>query len=269
MIRNLFSSAILKSALGASALLLSTTSAHAVVSTFATFTSLNSSKNISLVNAGPSGIGATVYSTSTDTATSAGVSKVQFSFIQPGISTYINNVVADFTLNANITKPLTEVDGTFTQPVFSGTMTFLSTTAITFVGADSITQTLAAGSNLLTLNFNAKISGDEFGSTATFGASTAAHNYNITYTSDFLDFSSVINKDFSTSFTALTPALTKAVNGSLDSFRATIGGQFSSDPAPLIVSTVPEPASWALMVTGFMMLGVALRQRRSTTVAAA
>lgn len=49
------------------------------------------------------------------------------------------------------------------------------------------------------------------------------------------------------------------------------GGNLQFDNVALdapVVSGVPEPASWALMITGFGLAGTALRQRRRRTLAA-
>jgi hypothetical protein len=240
--------------------LLTSVAAHADISTFATFTSIGQAKNVSLVNSGAS-TGATLYSTSTGTATGPGTVKVRFGFLQDGLSDFVSNVVADYTLNGTIVAPATAEGSFLYQPVFSGTMSFKSTTAITLTGPLFATKTFEAGANLLTVKFNGAISGNANGSTANFNGSTGAEN-TVLFTSDFLDFSNVTERDYANTPNAITPRLSLGTNGSFNSFRASIGGSFSSDPAPVLVGTVPEPASWALMITGFMMLGAALRQSR-------
>jgi hypothetical protein len=260
MARKRSSYAFVKAAIGASAFLLTSVAAHADISTFATFTSIGQAKNVSLVNSGAS-TGATLYSTSTGTATGPGTVKVRFGFLQDGLSDFVSNVVADYTLNGTIVAPATAEGSFLYQPVFSGTMSFKSTTAITLTGPLFATKTFEAGANLLTVKFNGAISGNANGSTANFNGSTGAEN-TVLFTSDFLDFSNVTERDYANTLNAITPRLSLGTNGSFNSFRASIGGSFSSDPAPVLVGTVPEPASWALMITGFMMLGTALRQSR-------
>jgi hypothetical protein len=260
MARKRSSYAFVKAAIGASAFLLTSVAAHADISTFATFSSMGQAKNVSLVNSGAS-TGATLYSTSTGTATGPGTVKVRFGFLQDGLSDFVSNVVADYTLNGTIVAPATAEGSFLYQPVFSGTMSFKSTTAITLTGPLFATKTFEAGANLLTVKFNGAISGNANGSTANFNGSTGAEN-TVLFTSDFLDFSNVTERDYANTLNAITPRLSLGTNGSFNSFRASIGGSFSSDPAPVLVGTVPEPASWALMITGFMMLGAALRQSR-------
>jgi hypothetical protein len=252
---------IVKAAIGASAFLLTTSAAHAEMATFATFTSIDQVKNVSLVNAGGSTLGATIYSTSTGTANGPGAVKVQFGFLQAGLSDFVSNITADFTLDGTIVEPASEMGSNLFQPVFVGTMSFKTTSVITLTGPLFETKTFDVGSNLLTVSFNGAISGSRNGSTANFNGSTGA-NDTVLFTSDFLDFSFVTERDYATTLNAITPRLSLGANGSFNSFRATIGGSFSSDPAPILVGTVPEPASWTLMITGFMMLGAALRQGR-------
>lgn len=260
MARTRSTQAIVKAAIGASALFLTTVAAHAEITTFATFSSIGQAKNISLVNSGAGTTGATIYSTSTGTANRPGTVKVQFGFLQPGLSDFVTNIVADFTLNGTITEPATPGSLPF-QPVFTGTMSFISTTVITLTGPLFETKTFEAGANLLTVTFNGGITGGRNGSTAGFDGSTGA-NDRVDFTSDFLDFSNVTERDYAATLNAVTPRVSIGANGSFNSFRASIGGAFSSDPAPVLVGTIPEPASWALMITGFMMLGAALRQSR-------
>lgn len=228
-------------------------------------------KDISLVNSGTSASrteNAVIYSTALPTDTSAGFARVKFSFVQDGLKDFVTDIVADYYLYATIStgSSLTTAGSTLIQPVFSGVMSFKTTLDITVTAPNFVTKTYAAGSNLLSIAFSSTIVGGKNGSTANLSSSSGAGDQ-IVFTSDFLDFSNVVDTDFSTAFSAVGPTLTQGANGSLNSFRASAGGQFSSDPMPLLVGTIPEPASWALMVSGFMMLGAALRRSRRTAVA--
>jgi len=254
--------AFIKTAIAASAFLWATVAAQAEIATFATFSSIEQTKNVSLVNLGVGETNrAALYSTRTDVADQFGSVQVRFNFLQSGLSDFVTNVVADFSLNGVITQPSLSQSSYVYQPLLIGTMSFISTTDITLTGRLFETKTFAAGANLLTVDFNGVISGPLMGSTATFEGSTGASN-TVAFTSDFLDFSNVNEMDYAATLSAITPRLTLGTNGSLNSFRASIGGSFSSDPAPVLVGTIPEPAGWALMITGFMMLGVAIRQGR-------
>lgn len=84
----------------------------------------------------------------------------------------------------------------------------------------------------------------------------------LTYSSDFLDFSKVDDRNAAVSFSAVVNSLLQ--QGSfLRSFRADMTGTFAADPAPILLVgyPVPEPASVALFGAG--VLGLALVRRRA------
>jgi hypothetical protein len=141
-------------------------------------------------------------------------------------------------------------------------MTFKSTTPITLESPYFAPTTFAAGANLLTVTFNTGMIGSRNGSTSTLSGSTEGGSV-VEFTSDFLDFDDVTNADLSATFSAMSTLLqvNSTGNRSVSSFRATAGGQFSSDPAPMVVGIVPEPVSWVMMVAGFAMLGIAVRRQ--------
>ncbi len=245
------------------------TPAAAVVVTFATFSATTSANNFRLVNSGNNAArttDATVYSTATGTATTPGSAPVKFSFLIPQLAPFITDVNALYTLSGSIAKnsPVSS-SGFFIQSGYSGSFSFLTTSAITISGPGFITHTYAAGSNLLSGTFsNGNIVGT-IGSTSGSAFASGPSGVNITFTSDFLDFSGSALLDRATSLTAVTSPFSKhsGLNGALNGFRAVTGGQFSSDPVPIVNFTapVPEPGSWALLVVGFGMVGATLRRR--------
>ena len=258
--------------IGAAALLLSATPAAADVLTFATFSSISPIKNIRFVNSGTAANrtdDAQIYTTSTATANSVGATKVHFSFLQTGLSSFINNVVADYTLTASVAKGNKALasGGYVIQPIVTGIMTFKSTSVITLASPYFAPTTLAAGANLLTVSFTTGMAGSKNGSTSTLSGSTEGDSL-VEFTSDFLDFNNVTNADLSTTFSAMSTLLQVSNSGNLSvsSFRATAGGQFSSDPAPIVVGVIPEPVSWVMMVAGFAMLGIAVRRQPRTVL---
>ncbi len=250
--------------------------AGAAVITFATFSAPTSAHNFRLVNSGNSSSAsrttdAVLYSTSTANGNAPGAALVRFSFLQPFLTDFVSNVTAAFTYNATIHRGTSAfVNGSnIEQDGITGSFSFISTTAITVTGPHFIPHTYAAGSNLLSGTFTNAIL---FGGGASAATSASTENgSNVTFTSDFLDFSNTVNRDRGLTLTSITPGLSihSGLNKALSSFRATAGGQFSSDPAPLIngLAVVPEPGMWMLMVAGFGLVGFAAR-RRSSVVAA-
>lgn len=254
--------------------LVATAPAAAVVQTFATFSASTLAKNYRLVNSGNSAHrteDATVYTTSTGNS-GPGAAKVKFSYLIPALTPFVTDVDALYTLNGTIAKnsPIAAI-GPFDQTGFSGTFSFLTTTAITVSGPGFITHTYAAGSNLLSGVFSGGTIVGNIGGTSGASFASGLSGTTISFTSDFLDFSHVNSLDRATSLTATRAPFSKhlGANGALSSFRAVTGGQFSSDPVPIVnfTAAVPEPASWALMMVGFGLVGVSVRRRQRSVVA--
>lgn len=262
---------------------LAVTPASAVVSTFATFSAINSTANFRFLSSGNAAArltDATIFSTAVSNGPAASVN-VRFSFLEPAFTgaNKVQNVVAKFTLNAAVAKntptaPIGAAAGTnFVQGRISGTFSFLTTSAITVSGPTFVTHTYAAGSNLLSGTFaGADITGKIGGTSGAAGASTLGGD-TIVFTSDFLDFTNTVNRDLGLTLTSVLAGFNErtGVNKALNNFRANVSGQFSSDPAPLVngLAVVPEPQMWVLMVAGFGMVGLQVRRRtRSNSVIA-
>ena len=263
-------------ALAAGTMIVAAAPASAVVTTFAQFQAINLPgqtrgqtywKNDGS-NAG-NGTGGSIYTTSTPTSTVPGSRLVSFSFLQASIAPYVTNQTANFTLFGSVTNtPALLAGGVLIQTGIHGTFSFLSTTPIT-IG----TTTFGIGSNLLSGSFNSsQIVGQRNGTSGSFSG-TGTQGVTYTYTSDFLSFIPASSLDFSISLSAIQSALqavpTSGVpNRALRTFRAFSTGSFSSDPAP-IVTAVPEPAVWGLMIVGFGMVGLQTRRRsRNASVTA-
>ncbi len=68
---------------------------------------------------------------------------------------------------------------------------------------------------------------------ASFTASTPSSTSQVvTYTSDFLDFTQTIDRNFGISFSSVTPALSFGPGGFFNSFSASGSGTFASNPVP-------------------------------------
>lgn len=251
------------------------TPALAVVETFATFSAATSARNLRFVNTGNSSVrttDATVYTTATGTSNSPGAVAVTFSFLQPALAPFVSDVSALYTLNGTISRgsPVAG-SGLFVQSNYSGTFSFITTSAITISGPGYITTTYAAGSNLLSGSFSDGTIVGNIGGTSGSSFASGPAGATVSFTSDFLDFSGVVSLDRAISLTAVTAAFGKHAgsNGALNSFRAVVGGQFSSDPAPVInaVAPVPDAQTWAMLVMGFGLVGVSVRRRRQHVAA--
>ena len=239
--------------------------AAAIVTTFAAYNPIGTTANLYFKNSGPGttgGTGGSLYTIATGNATTPGSRNVRFSFLQASIAPYVTDVTARFTLLASVVAHPATLTGTqLSQESISGSFSFLSTTAIT-VGS----TTYAAGSNLLSAIFTAgSINGRTGGTSGSFSGSTAGGSL-ISYTSDFLDFTPTIDRDFAIGLTSIGSPLARVTGKALRTFRANSTGSFSSDPAPL-VNAVPEPATWAMLGLGFGLVGVSARRRKLVVAA--
>jgi hypothetical protein len=132
--------------------------------------------------------------------------------------------------------------------------------SISFIRDSAAAEGLGTRTNLLTVSFTkAELDASQNNGSFTFKSNADSV---ITFTSDFLDFSNVVSKDFSFSFSGASPTFNAPVGSSSRGMAFSGSGTFASDPAPL-VSGVPEPASWAMMLGGFGLLGLTLRTRKA------
>ncbi len=132
--------------------------------------------------------------------------------------------------------------------------------SISFIRDTAAAEGSGTGTNLLTVSFTKA----ELDASQGAGAFTFKSNADsvITFTSDFLDFTGVVSKDFSFSFSGASPTFDAPLASSSNSMNFSGTGTFASDPAPLI-GGVPEPTSWAMMLGGFGLLGLSLRTRKA------
>jgi len=239
---------------------------QAAITTFASYSAVNTDSNIYWNNNGTTatnGTGGSLFTIGSGSSTAPGTTKINFSFLQPALSSQVGNIIADFTLLGSVTNaPAVTVGGFKIQPLISGTFSILSTSAITVGGT-----TYAAGANLLSGAFDqTTIFG---GTNATSGSSSSATTSGgtITYTSDFLTFDSTVAQDFSLSLTSIALPLSSADGRALRTFAAVSTGSFSTDPEP-VIPAVPEAATWAMFISGFGLMGASLRRRRPTSAIA-
>ena len=138
----------------------------------------------------------------------------------------------------------------------------VSTGSISFIRDSAAGEGNDTRTNLLTVTFsNAELDASNGSGSFTFQSNASSV---ITFTSDFLDFTNMLDKDFSFSFSGASPSFSATLGSSSRNIAFSGSGTFASDPAPLVVGGVPEPASWALMLGGFGLLGATLRTRKAS-----
>ncbi|HEV2569365.1 PEPxxWA-CTERM sorting domain-containing protein [Sphingomonas sp.] len=253
--------------------------ADAAVTTFASFNATNSG-NIVWQNDGTggtansfraNGTGGSLF-TQTNLAANgynpnaavAAPVNVKFSFLTDALAPFVTDVDAKFMMNLSVAATPASQMMVFGQPYvaqwgLAGGFSFKSAHDIVIGN-----KTYAAGANLLsaTLINDQTVFGQKNATSGGLSAATSS-GATITYTSDFLDLSNTTERDAAFSLTAIQSLVNGANKGlnqattsnSLRSFRATATGSFSAD-----IAAVPEPATWAMMLGGFGLIGAMSRR---------
>jgi hypothetical protein len=247
----------------AAAVTISAVPASATIASIAVYNQVITGSTMRWLRA-PAGTGGDLYTISSSNASAPGAATVNFSFLNPTLNA-LGALAATLTVNATSSQPAVPISSFLTEQGLTGTFAF------TYAGSTPLVvgqTSYAPGANLLSGTFtNGTIVGATGGRAGTFSASTGAGSV-ITMVSDFLDLSAAGNHDLTIGLSSMTAPLgASSAQSALNTFRAATGGSFSSDSA-LVTAAIPEPASWALMVTGFGALGVAVRRRRKAVVTA-
>lgn len=233
--------------------------ANAVITTFATFSPVQGAANMHWQKTGTAS--GDLFTIASPDSTTTGSTATIFNFLQAGLA-QLGGLSASFTFEGSSTNsPAFLNNGFLVQPVVSGSFSFIYNGVAPLVLNGMVFNT---GANLLSGVFsNAAIFAQEGATSGSISASSP-NDGTISYDSDFLDFTGIEIFDFGIGLTAITPFIARAdALSSLDSFKATASGNFSSDPAPM-VGMIPEPATWALMIAGFGLVGAAARRRKPT-----
>ncbi len=230
---------------GAGALLLSGPSM--AVTAFAAFTPLSSFANIEFSGT-TAGVG---------TLSSAANAPVTFRFLDATGSTSVFDVVSSFNFSALTTGGVV-AGGVGIAPVTSGSFSFTASAPTNYNGR--------TGTNLLSATFTGgALTGLIGGSVASYINSEPPGT--VTFTSDFLDFDQSTARDFAIAINAINPLLVADPSG-IAGFAGTASGTFGADAVSGNPAIVPEPASWALMIIGFGMVGGVARRRALVPAAA-
>lgn len=234
---------------------------HATTVIIAGFdTGASAARNFRFVNQGPADSdSALLYTTSTATATSPGAAAVRFSFFNDPTLPDFLDLTSAFTFNATVKDTPASFDGaTYTQTGINGAFKFVYTgTTKTLDGISLVKNSTVLFSGTFTdawIQGRGGVGGIDV-SIANGGAAT--------FSSSIYDLANFDPKseEFSFHLGNVSPAFTRANKTSaLSSFRAHVAGEFQAD-------AVPEPASWALMITGFGAAGAMLRRRRRLALA--
>lgn len=196
------------------------------------------------------------------TATSFGAAglptQVLFSLVGP--STPLS-VVADFQMSgAFVSGTLGTSSGPFTQAVNNFSFNITATSSFCWVS-----NCFNPGDSLLSGTVqNAAITGTLGTRVANMAGATAGGS-TISYSSPLLSFDPASSYAFDFDLTNIDRNLAGSANSTLGSFRSQLSGTFSVDPAPTF--NVPEPGTWAMMIIGMGLVGVARRRRRRVVAA--
>ncbi len=238
---------------GAAAAMMSLAPAHAAdLMKFADFSQdpNGSSINVRWVNANTGG---SLFTIAAPGSLVAGAAKVKFNFDLPSLSG-LSNLSADYSLNVTAAagNPVANVGASLDQPGLKGTFSFIYTGPTTVLNGHAISN----GANLLTATFfdGGDITGKKNGTAGSIFASTESGS-SITYSSDFIDFTGSTVRDLSYTLNAVKPGFGFTAGKALNGFTAAETGEFA-------YTAVPEPATWAISILGFGLLGATVRRRR-------
>ncbi len=169
---------------------------------------------------------------------------------------------AHLTITSTTTTPATTAAGNITQ-----SMNQTVTIAIIRDTAAPILTGTGSRRNLLTAVVTTNTSppdivGGTGGQSATFSASTTPQN--VTYSSDFINFSTTTQRNFSFSFSAVSPGLNLGAGNFLQSFTADATGTFASNPVP----TYTPPTAASVVIGGQVLTdsGIGLRNANVTLI---
>lgn len=238
--------------------------AAAVEVVFAQLGLTSSGTNFRWVRSATNG-NATFYTTSTPGGTSAGSTLMTFSLVGAAVPLF---TLANFSLTGSTTaSPASVTGGAVDQHITTGS--FNITAVSGFVYAPGPNQVVInAGDSLLSGTFSSTSLQGNIGATVATLLGSTAGGSTINFVSPLFSFNPGSELAFTWGLGGVSPSLgVTSTATTVNGFRSTISGTFQSDPAPIFISNIPEPGTWAMMIVGMGLVGFA-RRRRSVAVAA-
>lgn len=222
----------------ATAALATASLAHAQTVPFANFQQVGGDKSFQFLNTGVTSTFVTE-----DTITSSTVIPVNFTYLFFNTSGTINvSLPANLTITSTVSSPAS-FGLTGSQPLSNVQMTFTGTGAVT--------------GNLLTVFNSTGVLGGALGdSTAGLDETHNGTTQIVNFSSDYIDFSSSTQRNYSIALNNVTPALANGGNGYLAGFQSNATGVFAAN------GLAPEPSTFALL--GLGALGLVVRRRKNS-----
>jgi hypothetical protein len=225
--------------------------------TFAEYGAVNSSDNIKWTRS----LSGTSGALSTEGV--GGSADVTFSFLIPALASLKNlPAMLTFTGTGPAFDPAQSAFGFVLQPDLSGVFSFTYTGSTPLI---SNGHTFVTGTNLLSGTYTgSSISGLMAAQAGGVSDATSSGGV-IGYSSDFLTFTASADNAYALSLTSVLQPLGAYPGKALNSFDAISTGSFQGD---LALTSLPEPATWAMMILGLGAVGAVRRRRNSGLVAA-
>jgi hypothetical protein len=186
-----------------------------------------------------------------------GAADIRFSLVGSSVPL---SVVANFLLTGNTVDAIGVNSGPYTQEIDSLSFNITARTAFCWTTiCFNVGDSLLSGTVL-----NSTITGTLGVTNALFSGATASGS-TISYSSPLISFNPGSQHSFNFDLLNMSRSIGQSATA-LGSFRSTISGTFSTDQGAAAFN-VPEPGTWALMIIGMGLVGVARRRRRNVVTA--
>ncbi len=213
------------------------TMAQAQTSPFASFQQIGGDKSFQFLNTG-----ATSTFVTQDTTTSSTVIPVNFTFLAPNTSGFVNVALPANLVITSVVSNTASFGLTASQP--------LTNVQISFVGTGPVLG------NLLTLANSTGVLGGALGdSTAGLEETDNGGVQIVNFASNYINFNNSTQRNYSIALNNVNAALANGGNGYLQSFQSNASGVFASN------GIAPEPSTLALL--GIGALGLVVRKRKN------